>query len=100
VREHYARYLHAEETCKTILSLERLEGFDELMERVEPAIQGLPVPVLILWGHPDPYFGRGELAHLRAMFPDVTVREIEGGGHFTQEDAHETVTRELLAFLR
>jgi pimeloyl-ACP methyl ester carboxylesterase len=100
VREHYARYLHTEETCKTILSLERLEGFDALMERVEPAIQGLPVPVLILWGHPDPYFGRGELAHLRAMFPDVTVREIKDGGHFAQEDAPETVTRELLTFFR
>jgi pimeloyl-ACP methyl ester carboxylesterase len=87
-------------TRKTVLALERLEGFAEVMERVERAVPALHVPVLILWGHPDPYFGRGELRHLADMFPQATVREIAGGGHFPQEDAPQAVNEALLAFLR
>lgn len=99
VREQYARFLDAQDTRRTVLALERLESFDTVMERVERAVRDIRVPILILWGHPDPYFRRSELRQLRAMFPQATVREIRGGGHFAQEDAAEAVSRELLAFL-
>ena len=100
VRETYAQAMEAEDTRRTILALERQEGFETLVERVERAMQGINVPMLILWGHPDPYFRRSELEQLKIMFPHATVREIAHGGHFSQEDAPETVTHELLAFLR
>jgi haloalkane dehalogenase len=99
VRAHYARSLEPEGTRRTMLALERLEGFDTLMERVERAVQELHVPTLILWGHPDAYFRSGELGRLQQAFPGATVREIEKGGHFPQEDAPEAVNRALLAFL-
>jgi pimeloyl-ACP methyl ester carboxylesterase len=100
VREHYADALQARGTRKTVLALERLEGFAGLMERVEKAVQALRIPVLILWGHPDPYFGRGELRQLVKMFPETTVREIAHGGHFPQEDDPQAVNEALLAFLQ
>jgi hypothetical protein len=60
-----------EATRKTVLSLERLEGFAPLMERVEAALSDVAIPTLILWGHPDAYF----------------------------RDASKSVTEELLRFL-
>ncbi len=99
VRERYARPLDAQDTRRTVLALERLESFDTVMERVEQVVRNIRVPILILWGHPDPYFRRSELQQLRTMLPQAIVREIRGGGHFVQEDAAETVNRELLAFL-
>jgi pimeloyl-ACP methyl ester carboxylesterase len=100
VREHYARPLQAEGTRKTVLALERLEGFATLTERVEKAVQALHIPVLILWGRPDPYFRRQGLRQLVEMFPHATVREISRGGHCPQEDAPQVVNEALLAFLR
>lgn len=100
VREHYRHSLQAEGTRRTVLALERLEGFAALMERVEKAVQALHIPVLILWGHPDPYFGRGELRQLVEIFPEANVREIAHGGHFPQEDAPQAVNEALLAFLQ
>jgi pimeloyl-ACP methyl ester carboxylesterase len=100
VRRHYARSLDAKGTRRTMLALERLEGFSSLMERVERAVREIHVPTLILWGHPDPYFRRDELEQMQAMFPHAVVREIPNGGHFPQEDAPEAVSRELLEFLQ
>jgi haloalkane dehalogenase len=100
VRQYYAQALEAEDTCRTILALERQEGFEAVLERVEDAVRDIGIPMLILWGQPDPYFRQSELEQLKRMFPHAIVREIERGGHFSQEDAPETVTRELLAFLR
>ncbi len=100
VRQHYTRSLGAKGTRRTMLALERLEGFSSLMERVERAVQEIHVPTLILWGHPDAYFRQGELGQLRAMFPHAVVREIPNGGHFPQEDAPQAMSRELLEFLQ
>jgi haloalkane dehalogenase len=98
VRQHYARPLKTEGTRRTILALERLEGFTTLAKRVEAALPNMRVPTLILWGHPDPYFGRGELARLREVLPEAAVCEIPGGGHFPMEDAPRAVTNALLEF--
>jgi haloalkane dehalogenase len=99
IRTHYMRHLKMEATRKTVLSLERLEGFAALTERVEIALSAVAIPTLILWGHPDAYFSKNELEWLKVTFPDAEVREIPGGGHFPMEDASESVTKELLRFL-
>jgi haloalkane dehalogenase len=99
IRAHYLNHLKMEATRKTVLSLERLEGFAPLMERVEAALSDVAIPTLILWGHPDAYFSKNELEWLTVTFPDAEVREIPGGGHFPMEDASESVTEELLRFL-
>jgi pimeloyl-ACP methyl ester carboxylesterase len=100
VREYYARPLRAQETRRTVLRLERLEGFAPLMQQVEATMAGTHIPTMILWGHPDAYFRRTELERLIEMFPNATVCEIAGGGHFPMDDMPQAVTHELLEFCR
>jgi haloalkane dehalogenase len=70
------------------------------MSQVEATLPRLSqVPTLIIWGQPDVYFRSSELQRLKKVFPDATVREIPGGGHFPQEDAPKAVTAALLDFL-
>jgi haloalkane dehalogenase len=100
VRQAYARPLKGVGPRRTILALERLEGYGELMREVEAALPSLSqLPTLIIWGQPDVYFRLHELQRLKEVFPDAIVREIPGGGHFPQEDAPEAVTAALLDFL-
>jgi haloalkane dehalogenase len=99
VHEVYRRALETEGTRRTVLALERLEGYEAVAEACERALPALRAAgALIVWGTPDPYFRRGELDWLRAAFPAAGVREIPGGGHFPQEDAPEAVTEALLGF--
>jgi haloalkane dehalogenase len=100
VRDHYKRALKGIGTRRTILALERLEGYAEIMERAEVAVRTLSIPTLLLWGHPDEYFRRRELAWLKDVFPHADVYEIPHGGHFPQEDAPEVMSEALMAFLR
>ncbi len=100
VRRAYAQPLKARGLRRTILALERLEGFAELMRQVATGLPRLlEIPTLIIWGHPDAYFRAHELGRLKDLFSAAVVREIPGGGHFPQEDAPEAVTAALLDFL-
>lgn len=100
VRHAYARPLAAIALRRTVLALERLEGYRDLMWQVETALPYFSqIPTLIIWGKPDSYFSPRELQRLKGIFPNAIVHEIPGGGHFPQEDAPETVTAALLDFL-
>jgi pimeloyl-ACP methyl ester carboxylesterase len=99
VRMHYQRHLKNRDSRRTVLALERLEGFEALVQEIEAWLPVVNVPVLILWGHPDAYFRRREVERLQEIFPRANVREIPGGGHFPIEDAPQVVTEELLRFL-
>jgi haloalkane dehalogenase len=99
VRRHYLHHLKDHATRRTVLALERLEGFTDLMEQVELVIPSMKMSVMILWGYPDAYFKRLEMKHLTDLFPNATVREIEGGGHFPMDDMPLVVTDALLKFL-
>jgi len=100
VRRVYAQPFRNIGTRRTVLALERLEGYRILMESVMGRLPDLQVPTLVLWGHPDPYFRPTELERLKASFKDVAVQEIPEAGHFPQEDAPEAVTEALMRFLR
>ena len=100
VRQVYARSLSAHAPRRTVLALERLEGYSSLMRQVETALPCFSqMPTLIIWGKPDAYFRAHELQRLKGIFPNAIVHEIPGGGHFPQEDAPEVVTAALLDFL-
>lgn len=88
------------DTRRTVLSLERLTGYNALMLELQETLPSMRVPTLILWGLPDPYFRPPEMERLRSLFPDAEVRPIARCGHFPQEDAPEVVTDALLGFLR
>jgi haloalkane dehalogenase len=57
-------------------------------------------PVLILWPLGDRAFKKRTLTLWRARFPEAEVHELEGAGHYVQEDAPERVVPLLLDFLR
>jgi cis-3-alkyl-4-acyloxetan-2-one decarboxylase len=57
-------------------------------------------PVLIVWPLGDRAFKKRTLTLWRARFPDAQVEELEGAGHYVQEDAPERVVPLLLDFLR
>jgi haloalkane dehalogenase len=100
VRQIYSQPLKTRGLRRTVLALERLEGYDDLMKQVEAALPRLSqIPTLIIWGQPDVYFRPHELQCLKDVFPAAVVREIPDGGHFPQEDAPEAVTAALLDFL-
>jgi haloalkane dehalogenase len=100
VRQIYSQPLKTRGLRRTVLALERLEGYDDLMKQVEAALPRLSqIPTLIIWGQPDVYFRPHELQRLKDVFPAAVVREIPDGGHFPQEDAPEAVTAALLDFL-
>jgi haloalkane dehalogenase len=98
LRQHYREALEPIGTRRTMLRLERLEGYASLMAEVKQALGTAHFPVLIVWGTPDPYFSHRELAYLRSTFPDAAVVKIPGG-HFSMEDAPQALTDALLGFL-
>ena len=98
-RRHVAPLRRAD-TRRTVLSLERLTGYAELMREVVDALPRMQVPTLILWGEPDGYFRSPEMQRLHALIPHAELRAIPEGGHFPQEDATEVVSDALLDFLR
>jgi haloalkane dehalogenase len=99
LHRRYLAPLGRVDTRRTVLSLERLVGYAELMQEVVDALPRMQVPTLILWGEPDDYFRAPEMQRLHALVPHAEVRPIPGGGHFPQEDAPEAVTDALRAFL-
>jgi pimeloyl-ACP methyl ester carboxylesterase len=56
-------------------------------------------PARIVWAMRDPAFTPAFLQLWRKTFPDAPVTQIDDAGHFLQEDAHERIVPELLAFL-
>ncbi len=102
-RSVHARYLDPMRrpgTRRTVLALERLTGYQELMREVEAVVPSLEIPTLILWGFPDVYFRPLEMERLHALLPHASVQTIAEGGHFPQEDAPERVTEALLDFFQ
>jgi pimeloyl-ACP methyl ester carboxylesterase len=57
-------------------------------------------PVQIIWAMKDPAFTPAVLDQLWGKtFPDANVIRLDDAGHYLQEDAHERIAPELLAYL-
>lgn len=98
IRDYYRAALDPVGTRRTMLRLERLEGYAPLMKEVEYTLKQVALTARIVWGTPDPYFGQQEQAYLKTIFPDADVVEIPGGGHFAMEDKPQALTDALLGF--
>ena len=99
VRREYRKALGPKGARRTVLRLERQEGFVELTTKITGRLDQMRVPTLILWGDPDPYFRKQELGQLQELFPGAVVHKLPGAGHFVQEDAAAQVADHLAAFL-
>lgn len=60
----------------------------------------IDVPVLLLWGERDPFLGARLTEGLDRWISRLSVRRVPEAGHWVHWDAPETVTEELLAFIR
>ncbi|MFC4356331.1 alpha/beta fold hydrolase [Halobium salinum] len=62
-------------------------------------LSAISAPTLVLYGENEPGVARRHVRAFRAAIADVTVRVVPGGGHASNMDAPEFVTRELRTFL-
>jgi pimeloyl-ACP methyl ester carboxylesterase len=98
LRARYQGPLEELATRRTILKLERLEGYVSQCQLIQRALPQIAGPKLIIWGHPEPYFHR-EGPRLRALLPTANLVSVPRAGHFAAEDAPARVGEEIHAFL-
>ena len=67
---------------------------------LEPLLQTVAVPTLILWGEKDAWLSPALGGRLQQSIPGSRLRLIPDAGHFSMEDAPEAIASELSDFLR
>ena len=97
LRRRYLEPLAQTATRRTILKLERLDGYEAVCQRIARSLPQMGGPRLLIWGTGDPYFRR-EYQRLQATIPDVRRIMLPGAGHFATEDAPESVSGHLGEF--
>jgi haloalkane dehalogenase len=96
----YRRPLEDSGNAKATLALMRMvaDGPDHAsspaLRHIERYVEGLDIPVELVWGTNDPILGRG-LPLMQKMFPTAPVIETEAG-HFLQEEVPEIIAAALL----
>lgn len=76
-----------------------LSASDEYYARLEARLGELDLPALLVWGMADPAFGPRELGIWQAALPQARTVELDGVGHFPQEEAPDAVLAALRDFL-
>ena len=100
VMDLYRRPLDDSGNAKATLALMRMvaDGPDHAsspaLRHIERYVEGLDIPVELVWGMNDPILGRG-LPLMQKMFPTAPVIETEAG-HFLQEEVPEIIAAALL----
>ena len=100
LRQRYREALSDVATRRTVLKLERMQGYVSVCESIERTLPELRGPQLIVWGEPDPCYRRGESVRMRELFPTARFVRLQGAGHFPPEDAPAEVAQEISASLR
>jgi len=96
----YRRPLEDSGNGKATLALMRMvaDGPDHAsspaLRNIERYVEGLDIPVELVWGMNDPILGRG-LPFMQTMFPTAPVTETEAG-HFLQEEVPEIIAVALM----
>ena len=100
VMDLYRRPLEDSGNAKATLALMRMvaDGPDHAsspaLRHIERYVEGLDIPVELVWGRNDPILGRG-LPFMQKMFPTAPVTETEAG-HFLQEEVPEIIAAALM----
>ena len=100
VMDLYRRPLEDSGNGKATLALMRMvaDGPDHAstpaLRNIERYVEGLDIPVELVWGMNDPILGRG-LPFMQTMFPTAPVTETEAG-HFLQEEVPEIIAVALM----
>jgi pimeloyl-ACP methyl ester carboxylesterase len=72
---------------------------DDDMAVLEPLLETVNVPVLVLWGEEDVWLTPETGERLAAAIPGAKFEGVRGAGHFAMEDAPEEVAARLAHFL-
>ena len=64
------------------------------LRHIERYVEGLDIPVELVWGMNDPILGRG-LPCMNTMYPTASVTETEAG-HFLQEEVPKIIAAALM----
>ena len=100
VMDLYRRPLEDSGNAKATLALMRMvaDGPDHAsspaLRHIERYVEGLDIPVELVWGINDPILGRG-LPFMQKMFPTAPVTKTEAG-HFLQEEVPEIIAAALM----
>ncbi len=100
VMDLYRRPLEDSGNAKATLALMRMvadgpeHASSPALRHIERYVEGLDIPVELVWGMNDPILGRG-LPLMQKMFPTAPVIETEAG-HFLQEEVPEIIAAALL----
>ena len=100
VMDLYRRPLEDGGNGKATLALMRMvaDGPDHAsspaLRNIERYVEGLDIPVELVWGMNDPILGRG-LPFMQTMLPTAPVTETEAG-HFLQEEVPEIIAVALM----
>ena len=100
VMDLYRRPLEDSGNAKATLALMRMvadgpeHASSPALRHIERYVEGLDIPVELVWGMNDPILGSG-LPLMRKMFPTAPVIETEAG-HFLQEEVPEIIAAALL----
>jgi haloalkane dehalogenase len=103
VLEVYSRPVVESGNSKAPLAMMRMvtDGPDHpstpALREIEAYVQGLDIPVEVVWGMNDPILGDG-LPFMQENFPDAPVTETEAG-HFLQEEVPIEVAAALIRVL-
>ena len=68
-----------------------------LMGSIHERLEGLDIPVTLVWGMRDPVFQPVFMDQWRELFPDARVVELEDAAHFVPEDRPDAVIDALSA---
>lgn len=94
----YQRPLRTAEGRKAFVHFARCLDNANLME-IAPALRGLRLPALVVWGLADVYLTAAIGERLAADVPGARLERLPGAGHFTPIDAPERLTALLEAHL-
>lgn len=100
VADLYGRPVSESGNAKAPLAMMRMvpnspdEPSSEQMREIERYLEGLDIPVEIVWGMNDPILGRA-LPQMKENFPDAPVTETQAG-HFLQEEVPAEIAAALL----
>lgn len=60
----------------------------------------VPAPTMVLWGDGDPILPFAWTDRLGEFFPHMTLKKMEGLGHFMMREDPERINAEILAYMR
>jgi pimeloyl-ACP methyl ester carboxylesterase len=85
-------------TRRVVLALYRATDESEF-DRIGDQLKGTNLPVLAIWGEPDPFVSLTDAQRFRRIFPDARFVRIPDGGHWPHLATPEPVADALVSWL-